>query len=164
MFLLPYGKIGREFIDQLTMHINQWNNKLDKQHIALKAFFVLLAVGLQKPGPKSKAKDHKECLKKRLASWKSGEIDKLLHEGRAIQSRIGKGRKSEPQNKAKIFAKLVMEGQINSAMRFLNDDCSGGILSLTDDVMQQLREKHSEAQPAKSRVLYIYMQRVYTSQ
>ena len=153
VFLLPYGKIGREFIDQLTMHINQWNNKPDKQHIALKAFFVLLAVGLQKPGPKSKAKDHKECLKKRLASWKSGEIDKLLHEGRVIQSRIGKGRKSEPQNKAKIFAKLVMEGQINSAMRFLNDDSSGGILSLTDDVMQQLREKHPEAQPAKSRVL-----------
>ena len=48
--------------------INQWNNKSDNQHIALKAFFVLLAVGLQKPGPKSKAKDHKECLKKRLAS------------------------------------------------------------------------------------------------
>ena len=38
-------------------------------------------------------------------------------------------------------------------MRFLNDDSSGGILSLTDDVMQQLREKHPEAQPAKSRVL-----------
>ena len=113
VFLLPYGKIGREFIDQLSMHINQWNNKSDKQHIALKAFFVLLAVGLQKPGPKSKAKDHKEFFKKRLASWKSGEIDKLLHEGRVIQSRIGKGRKSEPQNKAKIFAKLVMEGQIN---------------------------------------------------
>ena len=83
----------------------------------------------------------------------SGEIDKLLYEGRVIQSRIGKGRKSEPQNKAKIFAKLVMEGQINSAKRFLNDDSSGGILSLTDDVMQQLREKHPEAQPANSRVL-----------
>jgi hypothetical protein len=118
--LLPYGKIGREFIDQLTMHINQWNNKSDNQHIALKAFFVLLAAGLQKPGPKSKAKDHKECLKKHLASWKSGEIGNLLHEGRVIQSRIGKGRKSEPQNKAKIFEKLVMEDQINSAMHALS--------------------------------------------
>ena len=67
VFLVPYGKIGRDFIDQLTMLINQWNNKSEKQHIALKAVFVLLAVGLQKPGQKSKAKDHKECLIKRLA-------------------------------------------------------------------------------------------------
>ncbi|CAB4014728.1 Hypothetical predicted protein [Paramuricea clavata] len=92
-------------------------------------------------------------LKKRLASWKSGEVDKLLHEGRVIESRIGKGMKSEPQNKANRFAKLVIEGQINSAMRFLNDASSGKILSLTDNVMQQLREKQPEAQPAKSRVL-----------
>jgi hypothetical protein len=129
VFLVPYGRIGRDFIDLLTMHINQWNNKSDKQQIALKAFFVLLSVGLQKPGPKSKAKDHKECLKKRIVLWKNGEIDKLLNEGRIIQSRIGKGKKSEPLNRAKIFAKLVMEGQINSAMRFLNDDISGGVLS-----------------------------------
>ncbi len=153
VFLVPYGRIGRDFIDLLTMHINQWNNKSDKQQIALRAFFVLLSVGLQKPGPKSKAKDHKECLKKRIVLWKNGEIDKLLNEGRIIQSRIGKGKKSEPINRAKIFAKLVMEGQINSAMRFLNDDISGGVLPLTDDVMLQLREKHPEAQPAKSRVL-----------
>ena len=152
MFLVPYGRIGRDFIDLLTMHINQWNNKLNKQKIALKAFFVL-HVWLQKPGPKSKEKDHKECLKRRMVLWKNGEIDKLLNEGKIIQSRIEIGKKSEPLNRAKIFAKLVMEGQINSAMRFLNDDISGGVLPLTDDVMLQLREKHPEGQPAKSRVL-----------
>ena len=32
VFLVPYGKLGRDFIDQLTMHINQWNNKSGKQH------------------------------------------------------------------------------------------------------------------------------------
>ena len=133
------GEIGREFIEQLTIHINQWNNKSGKQHIALKAFFVLLAVGLQKPGLKSKAKDHKEYLKNRLLLWKNGEIDTLLNEGRIIQSRIGKGKKSVPPNKAKIFAKLVMEGQINSAMLFLNEDISGGVLPLTDDIMLLLR-------------------------
>ena len=86
---------------------NQWNNNSDKQHIALKAVFVLLALGLQKPGQKSKAKDmHKECLKKRLALWKDGKINKLLHEGRMIQTRIGKGKKSNPPNRAKIFVNL----------------------------------------------------------
>ena len=119
----------------------------------MKAFFVLLAVGLQKPGLKTKAKDPKECLKSRLLLWEIGEIDTLMNEGRIIQSRIGKGKKYSPPNRAKIFAKLVMEGQISSVMRFLNDDISGGVLPLTDDVMLQLREKHPEPQPIKSKVL-----------
>ena len=41
-----------------------------------------------------------------------------------------------------------MEGQINSALRYLNDDGCGGLLPL-NDVMKQLHEKHPKAQPAK---------------
>ena len=42
-----------------------------------------------------------------------------------------------------------MKGQINSALRYLNEDDSGAVLSLTDDVVKQLREKHPDAQRAK---------------
>ena len=42
-----------------------------------------------------------------------------------------------------------MEGQINSAPRYLSADDSGGVLPLTDDVVRQLREKHTDAQRAK---------------
>lgn len=37
VFLVPYGRIGRDFIDQVTSHINDWNNGANCQHIALKA-------------------------------------------------------------------------------------------------------------------------------
>ena len=84
------------------------------QHLALKAAFVLLAVGLQKPGQRSKAKEHQECLEKRLTLWRNGEIESLLREGRMIQRRLSKSNKNDQPNKAGIFAKLVMEGQINS--------------------------------------------------
>lgn len=87
-FLVPYGKTGRDFIEQLTKHINDWNKKTEMQHIALKAAIVLLALGLQKPSRQSKAKDHQECLSRRLTLWKEGEIDTLLREGRMIQKRI----------------------------------------------------------------------------
>ena len=43
-----------------------------------------------------------------------------------IQTRIGKGKKSDPPNRTKLFAKLVMEG-------FLNDDACGGVLPLTEE-------------------------------
>ena len=42
-----------------------------------------------------------------------------------------------------------MQGQINSALRYLSDDNCRGELPLTDDVMRQLHEKHPEAQHAK---------------
>ena len=88
VFLVPYGKIGREFIDQVTLHINEWNSSSDNQHISLKAAFVLLDVALQKPSPKSKTKDHQEALSKRLTLWKEGEISKLVREGRFLFSRV----------------------------------------------------------------------------
>ena len=42
-----------------------------------------------------------------------------------------------------------MEGQINSALRFLSEDGGRGVLPLTDDVMTQLNEKHPTAKEAK---------------
>ena len=131
-FLVPYAKIGRDFIDQLSKHINDWNNGTAMQQLTLKA-----------------AKEHQECLEKRLKLWRNGKIDCLLREGRMIQRRIQKSCRNDPPNKAKIFAKLVMERQINSALRYLSENDGGGVLPLTDDVLQQLREKHPEAQEAK---------------
>ena len=77
------------------------------------------------------------------------EINKLLREGRIIQSRIGKLKASESPDRSKVFAKLVLEGQINSALRFLSETSSGGVVSLTDEVMSQLKQKHPNPQSAK---------------
>ena len=147
--LVPYKKAGRDFIDQLTKHITDWNNGTTTQHIALKAAIVLLALALQKPGQKSKAKEHQQCLGKRLEQWKNSEIECLVREGRAIQRRLQIAKSHDAPNKAKVFAKLVMEGQINSALRFLSEDGGRGVLPLTDDVMTQLNEKHPTAKEAK---------------
>ena len=70
------------------------------QHLALKAAIVLLAVALQKPGQRSKAKGHQECLEKRLTLWRNDEIESLLREGRIIHRRLSKSNKNDPPNKA----------------------------------------------------------------
>ena len=85
------------------------------EFIALKVAIVLLALCLQKPGPKLKSKDHQDCLAKRLVLWKKGEVDIILHEGRIIQRHLGNSRRAtDPPNRAKISANLVMTGQVNS--------------------------------------------------
>ena len=65
-FLVPFGKTGKEFIDTLKELINKWNNGSEMEFIALKVAIVLLALCLQKPCPKSKSKDHQDCLAKHL--------------------------------------------------------------------------------------------------
>ena len=110
---------------------------------------MLLALGLQKPNTKFKAKDYQEVLSKRHTHWRQGEINKQLREGRIIQDRIGKLKASDPPDRSKVFAKLVLEDQINSALRFLNGTTSGGVLALTDEVITQLKQKHPIPQPAK---------------
>ena len=37
----------------------------------------------------------------------------------------------------RFLLRFVLEGQINSALRFLSGTTSGGVLSLTDEVMSQ---------------------------
>ena len=80
--------------------------------------------------------------------WKKGQIDRLMREGRFIQARLPKTASRKPQNQARIFANLIMEGQIKSAMILLDKDGNYGVLSLTEVIMNQLRQKHPEAQEA----------------
>ena len=146
-FLVPFGKTGKEFIDTWKELPNKWNNGSEMEFIALKVTIVLLALCLKEPGPKSKLKDHQDCLAKRLVLWKKGEVDTILREGRMIQKRLGSSRRgSGPLDRARIFANLVMTGQVNWALRYLSDDQGGGMLPLSDDVMEQLQEKHPELQ------------------
>ena len=67
-----------------------------------------------------------------------------------IQRHLDRSPKADPPNKAKIFAKLVMEGQIHSALRYLSEEDCGGVLPLSEQVMKQLTDKHPQAQQAKS--------------
>ena len=71
----------------------------------------------------------------------------IMERGR--NKRITKSRKPEPPNRAKTFAKLVIEGQINLALRYLSEEDCGGLLPLSDNVMRQLTDKHPSAQGAQ---------------
>ena len=66
-----------------------------------------------------------------------------------IQRHLDRSPKADPPNKAKIFAKLAMVGQIHSALRYLSEDDCGGVLSLSEQVTKQLTDKHPQEQQAK---------------
>ena len=76
--------------------------------------------------------------------------------GDVFKIELEKERNLKPQTEQKYLPTLIMEGQINSAMRFLNGDISRGILPLSNHVvMLQLYEKHPETIYASFAVEYI---------
>ena len=85
---------------------------------------------------------------KSIRNVKKGQIDRLMRESHFIQARLLKTASLKPQDQARIFANLIMEAQIKSVMRFLDKDGNHGALSLTEEIMNQLRQKHLEAQEA----------------
>lgn len=94
---------------------------------------VMPALLLQKPHSKSKAKEHAILLERLLQQWTKGELDDLVNEGRTIQHHVTQAHSKQnrdPQQSARIFAKLMMEGKVRAALRLIANDNSTGPLCL----------------------------------
>ena len=69
-----------------------------------------------------------------------------MKEVRHIQKKFISSKKPHrTEDVSRIFAKLIMEGKISAALKFLEMETSKGILSLTDDILEELKGKHPHA-------------------
>ena len=57
------------------------------------------------------------------------------------------------EEKAKTFAKLVLEGKVNAAIQLLDDDTSSGVLPLSANVIKALLQKHPDAKPSNDTMM-----------
>ena len=90
---------------------------------------------LQKPSKRSKAKDHISHLKRRLELWKQGNIEALVQEGECIQKPlVNKPRPSDNDAIARNFGRMMEQGKVKAALRYLSQNTSGGVLKLEDVV------------------------------
>ena len=145
MFLLPTGKAGKQFIDEITKLINIWTDESPMKNIAIKAIMIMPSLLLQKPSKESKSKDHLKALERRMELWKSGDLIDLFEESLTIQKNL----KSVQQVKtiAQISKKCSIEmqkGNVNGALKLLTNNMHG-ILPLNDDTISKLRMKHPKA-------------------
>ena len=98
-------------------------------------------------------------MERRLRSWKEGELETLLIEGRTIQHRLRRHKKTKPEaNLASTFAHLMFRGKTQAAFDLLATKDRGGVLDL-DHIMKSegsndqtvkdiLKSKHPKGQPA----------------
>ena len=124
LFKLPSGAAGKRYIKELTRLIDIWNaDNHPLSNVSLKFSMIMPALLLQKPSKKSSSKLNTAYLNKRLNLWEEGNFDELMKEMRAIQLTHQRERPSthdNPDNLAKSFAKLMMQGKVNAALRLLD--------------------------------------------
>ena len=129
LFMLPSGKVDKEFFEECCRLVNEWVDDGPLHLIALKAIMIMPSLLLQKPSKKSKSKDHVEKLRKRLDLWKSGSFDELVREARFIQSNVRQNRGADNiEQVAKKFNGFIINGKINAALKLLSDAQTNGIL------------------------------------
>lgn len=145
IFKIPSGKAGKSFIEELTFWLKQFNSSSDLNSIALKVFMVLPSLILQKPSATSKVKEHSAAIDRRLALWRSGDLNLLMKEVKFIQKKFVTSRKVRSiDDISKVFAKLIMQGKLSAALKFLDRESSSGLLTLTQEVLEELKAKHPQ--------------------
>ena len=147
LFLLPSGQYGKKMITLLSEWIKLYNDDTCFQGIALKVFMVIPALMMQKPSAKSKTRDHVKLLSQRLDLWREGKLLDLLREGKIIQSKLQSSKRRSSEDVTRIFSKLMFQGKVSAALKFLDESSQNGVLPPSPEVIDLLKEKHPPAEP-----------------
>ena len=85
VFLLPSGKVGKEFIRELTRLFNAYTGTSALESVVFDSIMLMCVLVLQKPHVSSKSSDHVAALEGRLRAWQAVDMEGLLRKGRTIQ-------------------------------------------------------------------------------
>ncbi|MDA8002156.1 MAG: reverse transcriptase domain-containing protein, partial [Alphaproteobacteria bacterium] len=157
---------GKRFVGELARLFNALVDESAIEAFAIKAAMTMPALLLQRPSVKSKSADHVNCLRRRFDLWEKGDIPELVREGLAIQRQLqGSRSHRDEREEAQIahrFSKLMMEGRVKAALRYLSKRQHTGLLRLdqlmtedttsssTKTVREILEDKHPDAAPASA--------------
>ena len=109
--------------------------------IALKSIMIMPNLLLQKSSQNSKGKDHLKALQRRLESWISGDLLKLL---KAETIRNSLRSRQNIAEISKTFSQETKKGNANSAIKIVTDNMKNGILPLTRQILNQLKLNYPE--------------------
>ena len=69
-----------------------------------------------------------------------------MNEGKIIQKKlVSSQEKKTPEDIARIFSKLMFEGKVKAALKFVEANSGSGVLPATNDVINALKQKHPSA-------------------
>ena len=130
------------------------------ESISLKTAMVMPTLLLQKPHQRSKPKELRTHLERRLNLWSQGNLEGLMNEACTIQNNSTrvhhKGQKA--QDTARSFAKLMMHGKVKAALRLIGTEGNGGPLQLNGRVdpskAETVRDALIKKHPARKAICH----------
>ena len=150
IFSLPSGKVGKDFINEMTKLIDLWCNKDTDAKFMLYGLMILPKLILQKHTKNPNAKNIKQTMSRRLELWKEEKFYDLFTEALAIQTRIKEPKTiSNDEDILMSFRRLMSNGKINAAMKVLENTNGTGILPINNDTTNMLNDKHPKGEDDK---------------
>ena len=146
LFLVPNGSTGKKFVALLSEWITYFNSNSTFHGMAMKVVMTLPNLLLQKPSAKSKAREHTLILEQRLQHWNEGNLSEIWKECQTIQKKLKARPSRSPEDVSRTFSKLMFEGKVGAALRFMEEQSDNAVLPPTDNVVRKLRELHPPAQ------------------
>ena len=149
------GAAGKDFVSEVARLLQAYADESSLDYIAMKACMVMQVILLQKPSPRSKAKDHAVCLKRCLQMWRNEDIEELYKECKCLQARMsGSHPAVDSEQISRTFSRLMMLGKTKSALQYLFRKADEGVLKLDDhipftngDRLRTVREVLQELHP-----------------
>ena len=80
-------------------------------------------------------------------------VGDLLREVKIIQSKLASAKRRSPEDITQIFSKLMLQGKVSAALKFLDEYSLNGILPSSPEVIGVLKEKHPSAEPIQHGML-----------
>ena len=149
LFMLPRGNNAKGLITEMSRLLNLFNDKTPWETVALDLLHIFIPIMLQKPSRRPTNREKMRYLGDRLKRWKEGDIDSLFSECQEIQKRLRRKNTSNSESDQKAFCRLMLEGKISKAMRFINhEDRVIGVHEPNEDIIDILKSKHPVAKPA----------------
>ena len=153
LFRLPTGRAGNRFLEKMTRVLNIYIEGTHGSQNALYAFFILPALMLQKLSENSKTKDNVDALQRRFELWCEGNVRELIKESKLLQKGLSTGKSNTSESTLlRNFTNAVKSGNVGLAGKLI-DGTTSSSLEATPDVINQLKKKHSPAEPANPEIL-----------
>ena len=93
-------------------------------------------------------------LEHRLQLWEKGHLEELLSDCKCIQKKLKNSKARTSEDTSRIFSKLMFEGRVGAALKFLEDNADNAVLPPTAEVIQKLQSLHPPAEDISSNSLF----------
>ena len=130
-YSLPGGSIGKKYIDLLNdelLHLVSGSYSSER-------VIVFCSVMLQRDRNVRKGCDICRLIDRRMTQWREGQFDVLQEAACCDRSFRNSHRSSRPASQdqlVRVFTKLMLEGNVQAAVRWLTERSGGGVMKPSD--------------------------------